>query len=707
MIVESINTLGYAVGGPNVASTVSAMTDTSKVYVYTGSETGYTAGNWYYYNGSAWVSGGVYQAAAVETDTTLTMPGKPADAKATGDAVADLKSAITQQNIETDSLLNTTKLNPYSTAEGTRITSDGIVSDTSYTMYSYYPVNAYEEYYIYVDSDSGISLMFVNAASATNLNARIETYTGNINGIYSVPEGAVAIYVSTNGNSFIKKVDNATNEVIYIVNTAFDRVYQPFKVESGKYVKFNGMITNNDSTKAVWYSVNVGEKIELSNITTSGNYAVCAYDASGTFVELIANKKGICVQFTVGNTVSMVACTALNADTPTCRVLEKATLSKSSVQGFGINQIPDIVLDKTKFTSGGYINSSDSITLDADYSYSNYIEVVENANIEIANFVGVANICVTYYNATKEKISIESASSGSTITSKTIKTPISCKYIRYSILATQIDTNTCKYIRNHYDIELTNSIVQSWYDHSPIQLVTPFSSLSPVCTFIDDDTVSLASTKAFRDACVSKGIVGTFACVTHYLDDVNGLEAQLLDYEKEGFQITLHASGHGTYFRPNTRVESDVEEDVVVGIRRLLEAGFNPQNIRQWVTPYGVSDAFIQNIARKHGFDCLISAGNREIEVGKYGRYKLMRPEIKYGVNTLDTLKAYIDEAIEVNGWVAFCSHFGYTDWESSGSKDLWDSVVDYALSKQIKITTYADAWRLRRPIYRLRDYFS
>lgn len=93
-IVESINTLGYAVGGPNVASTVSAMTDTSKVYVYTGSETGYTAGNWYYYNGSAWVSGGVYQATAVETDTTLTMPGEPADAKATGDAVSDLKSAL-------------------------------------------------------------------------------------------------------------------------------------------------------------------------------------------------------------------------------------------------------------------------------------------------------------------------------------------------------------------------------------------------------------------------------------------------------------------------------------------------------------------------------------------------------------------------------------------------------------------------------------
>ena len=93
-IVESINALGYAVGGPNVANEASEMTNTSKVYVYTGSETGYTAGNWYYYNGSAWVSGGVYQATAVETDMTLTMSGEPADAKATGDAVTNLKGII-------------------------------------------------------------------------------------------------------------------------------------------------------------------------------------------------------------------------------------------------------------------------------------------------------------------------------------------------------------------------------------------------------------------------------------------------------------------------------------------------------------------------------------------------------------------------------------------------------------------------------------
>lgn len=72
------------VGAPLVASTVSEMTDHDRIYVYVGSESGYTSGNWYYYNGSSWVSGGIYNSAAVQTDTTLSIAGMAADAAATG-----------------------------------------------------------------------------------------------------------------------------------------------------------------------------------------------------------------------------------------------------------------------------------------------------------------------------------------------------------------------------------------------------------------------------------------------------------------------------------------------------------------------------------------------------------------------------------------------------------------------------------------------
>jgi len=48
------------------------MTYINKVYVYTGSESGYTNGNWYYWNGSSWTSGGIYNAVAINIDSTPT-----------------------------------------------------------------------------------------------------------------------------------------------------------------------------------------------------------------------------------------------------------------------------------------------------------------------------------------------------------------------------------------------------------------------------------------------------------------------------------------------------------------------------------------------------------------------------------------------------------------------------------------------------------
>ena len=76
-VVQSI-----AGGAPVVVGTVSDMTDTSKIYVLT------TDGYWYYHDGTEWVQGGVYGAITIETDTTLTVEGMPADSKAVGDAIA-------------------------------------------------------------------------------------------------------------------------------------------------------------------------------------------------------------------------------------------------------------------------------------------------------------------------------------------------------------------------------------------------------------------------------------------------------------------------------------------------------------------------------------------------------------------------------------------------------------------------------------------
>lgn len=86
-ILEVIEEMKATVGSPLVASTAEEMIDQTKIYVYVGSETGYTSGNWYYWNGSEWASGGIYNSTAFETDDTLSVDGMAADAGAVGNAI--------------------------------------------------------------------------------------------------------------------------------------------------------------------------------------------------------------------------------------------------------------------------------------------------------------------------------------------------------------------------------------------------------------------------------------------------------------------------------------------------------------------------------------------------------------------------------------------------------------------------------------------
>lgn len=57
---KSMFALKSQMGTPPVVTTAASMTDQTKIYVYMGTETGYIKGGWYYYSGSAWTFGGMY-----------------------------------------------------------------------------------------------------------------------------------------------------------------------------------------------------------------------------------------------------------------------------------------------------------------------------------------------------------------------------------------------------------------------------------------------------------------------------------------------------------------------------------------------------------------------------------------------------------------------------------------------------------------------
>ena len=97
---SDITALYKAVGSPLLANTVAGMTDTNKIYVYNGTESGYTKGNWYYYNGSSWVSGGTYNANPITIDNTLTVQGDAADAKKVGDEIGAIKNDFVETLVD-------------------------------------------------------------------------------------------------------------------------------------------------------------------------------------------------------------------------------------------------------------------------------------------------------------------------------------------------------------------------------------------------------------------------------------------------------------------------------------------------------------------------------------------------------------------------------------------------------------------------------
>lgn len=113
-------------GAPKAVSQVSSMTDKTKNYVYTGTESGYTSGNWYYWSGSAWISGGTYQSTGI-ADKSVTQ--EKLDYHVNESIKLSLENGGTYQNL----LIGTFK-DGYVRPDGTFSTAD---AKLNYHTYNY------------------------------------------------------------------------------------------------------------------------------------------------------------------------------------------------------------------------------------------------------------------------------------------------------------------------------------------------------------------------------------------------------------------------------------------------------------------------------------------------------------------------------------------------------------------------------------------
>lgn len=110
------------VGSPLIASSVSGMTDKTKVYVNT------TDGNWYSWNGTAWVVGGVYNSQGIG-DKSIT------EKKTTFIEVVETKNHIDKSKVEVGFMLNKT--------------TGVLEANSNYNTTDFINVENFVNYYIY------------------------------------------------------------------------------------------------------------------------------------------------------------------------------------------------------------------------------------------------------------------------------------------------------------------------------------------------------------------------------------------------------------------------------------------------------------------------------------------------------------------------------------------------------------------------------
>lgn len=282
----SAQTAAIHEGKPRTAATAADMTDEDLIYVYTGSEYGYTYGHWYYWNGTAWTDGGTYNAVEINTDPTLSVEGAAADAGAVGKLKSAINGAL-KSNVSltigrylTDGV--TPKSNDYAWVRNSVPMEIGeiayIVLPSGYTATVYRINSSDAKIDNYSASKGFINFDYVTAATAY-LNFQVQSTDPTVTDLRP--------YISTiiAGTKVVKKSDIAAERDCKIVE---DNMQSAFSYSGN--ITSTGEIGTDDAYKSTDFIPYVSGSIGVYNVrnTASAYRAIAYYDADKHYLDGIA-----------------------------------------------------------------------------------------------------------------------------------------------------------------------------------------------------------------------------------------------------------------------------------------------------------------------------------------------------------------------------------------------------------------------------------
>lgn len=473
--------------------------------------------------------------------------------------------------------------------------------------------------------------------------------------------------------------------------------------------------------------------------TVGVRYAV--YDSSKSFVTRVIGSNGELVKFlTASSTNKYIRLILANSSNPTGNCL-KISVTKSDtepIEFIGYFTAEDktarnAIFSKSEFDtpiwSEGYMSYSRAkedfiVTATDQFYHSDFLPVESGRSVLVKNCAKVAYAYCFFADENKKYIGkAESTTTSSEYTSKLLDEPIpaGARYIILNCTANQHSANSMSI--EYYDgVKTTESElsykIQTIEKNYGGKVYEPLKSIkiqAPIITFIDDDTSSVEFVQAYHDVCVKNGVRGNYAVITFRMDDTQPnhaeLKEKLLGYEEEGFGMLYHCDYQEQYYRSEVEYRDMVqaEKNFVVGLRKMRNIGFT--DYMYWVSPYGVHDADMQNMAKRHGLKCLMSTADKNHN--KYtdsNRYYMKRcalnPTDAGYSTTLAELKGNIDACANEHGWIIVTTHFNESEWYNNNNTERFDEICTYARNKGFVFKPFAEAFTDFKKVYDLNEIY-
>lgn len=298
--IQTRTNLTALVGSPLTAQTSAAMTDTTKIYVYTGTTGGgYTNGHWYYYNGSAWTDGGVYQSQGLNTDATLSVAGMAADAKAAGDGIFTVTSALKDNAFNVRAWENGTIIDTDGTnyASSQRIRTSGYIPKTikrvsstvatgSFNIYAYTAagvfVGAWNGNYGFVNDGTS---SFTTTIDMTKLYTNPDYAGYQYRLVYRISGGSVQVDTVTgiHLDTFVADFATIENDAEYAKSAVERNAFNVKFWANGSISDTTGaVVTSSERIYTTEYIPNTVKRIYSS--VSGGRFGLHAYNSNGDYV---------------------------------------------------------------------------------------------------------------------------------------------------------------------------------------------------------------------------------------------------------------------------------------------------------------------------------------------------------------------------------------------------------------------------------------